>query len=1311
MNARVNLIILFIGIFVVHCSAQFPSFREFDNIDEGGTLVNCFFQDDNGLVWVGTHEGLYIHTGNKLIRNDNNILNDKVIYCSINAGPDIFYIGTGNGLYSLNIKNNTTTFIDETISLDIRSLITVDENTLFLGTMTGLVKLDKKNKEIEKIEEIPSLPIYTLLSPDNKTIFISSYGGIFSYNIASSLFGFFPLPLKSGQSSLILSMGFDEQNNLIWLGTEGNLYRFDLTLNQFSIIPVFSGNSFKTIRIGNDGRIWFGTDNGLYIYDSKTKEQEYHVHSSRNDKSLINNIIWTIFEDREKNMWLGTDCGISLYRENTTYQIHRWEDITHSDEGNRITCIFKDSRDNYWFGGTNGLCRYNSEKNISAWYKMRGSPYTISHNRIRAIHEDRDGDLWVATDGSVNRFDYTLGIFTQYIIMDSTQTRNANWCYSIFDDDEGKLWVGAYLGGLFVVDKKMLLAHRGNVFLAEKNYHTQSAGNSLSSNRIQEMIPDKSGNIWISTSKEGLNRINPDKQQVDCFSQLQSEKRLSNNDITSLFCDQDGYIWVGMLGALNRIDPQTDEIIEVKDEILDGKAILSITEKDGYLWLTIADGQIAMHKETRKLKYVKIGDQRYACSFLDPDSETIWVGGIDQFIAFDPASMLMSNRKRPVVLTSLFVNDKLIQTGQEYDNKILLSTSFPYTRNIELDYQQNNLAIEFSNASYSLNIKSRYQYRLSPMEKDWRVLDDDSRRISYSNLHPGDYNLQIQQINDMDEEILDLKELHISILPPWYSRTWAQLIYAVLFIGLLIWVVNYFRVRNNLRIERIEKEKALELTEMKMDFLTSMSHELKTPLSLIISPVNKLLTSAKNTQNKYLLQTVHQNATRLSSLVHQIIDFSNTDIFKTDLFLSKLEIVEFTRSILQMFEEGCKVKDILLQLNTNVPQLYIEADILKMESVLNNLLSNALKFTPEGGRISVDLNFHPDDQGGNILQLIISDNGIGIPKDDLPFIFDRFFQSKINSGMNKDGSGIGLSMVKDYVELHKGRITVMSDEKEGTHFIITLPVVQYEDQKENEFIPMNEEVNDLKILIVEDNIEIARFIADNIKGSVCEIAHNGKLGLEQAQTMQPDVIISDIMMPVMDGIEMSRLLKQNISTATIPIILLTAKNDTRTESEAYGLGIDAFISKPFDISQLIIRIRQIVRSKSLLVSKLRQATIIEEKEMTVESQDEKFLKQITQIIEEKLGDTDLNVQKLADLSGFNAKQIYRRIKLLTGHTAVDYIKSIRLKKAAMLLSQQKFTIAEVMYMVGFSSHSYFSKCFSEKYGKTPRQYMESNNLK
>jgi DNA-binding response OmpR family regulator/anti-sigma regulatory factor (Ser/Thr protein kinase) len=497
----------------------------------------------------------------------------------------------------------------------------------------------------------------------------------------------------------------------------------------------------------------------------------------------------------------------------------------------------------------------------------------------------------------------------------------------------------------------------------------------------------------------------------------------------------------------------------------------------------------------------------------------------------------------------------------------------------------------------------------------------------------------------------------------------------------------------------------MELTAHKIDFLTSISHELKTPLSLIIGPLGKIIDQAKPAALKDQLSDVRQNALKMGSLIHQIMEASRQEFDGFGMIVSKTDVVAFVRSVVSVFEKSLEERSISVIVESEVPALLIEADVLKLEVILNNIFSNASKFAPNHSTITVKVEALQDQ-----VKLSVTDEGTGIDGLDLPHIFERFYQSRHSLPQNKEGSGVGLSIVKEYVQLHRGTVKVLSDGVKGTCVEIILPVKQMVGETE---IPAGiknsssdpEPKRKPLLLIVEDNLEILAFVSKSLSGEFnCITAQNGKMGLELAIARKPDAIVTDIMMPVMDGIEMCRKLRENIATAGTPLIMLTAKDDKNTEILGYGTGADAFIAKPFEIGYLSNRLHQLLKGRNLLVQKARQEAIIKPRENDTLSADEKLLATITHIIETEITNPDLNVNVLCEKSGFSQKQVYRRIKSLTGQTAVDYIRSVRLKKAAMLLSKKTFTVAEVMYMVGFNNHSYFAKRFQEMFGKLPTQY-------
>ncbi len=1298
--------------------AQPDGYREFENIYPGSdaSLVNCFLQDDRGLIWIGSDKGLFSYDGFSVQRHlypfdDNHNPTNTKINCGIVLDSARLILGSDNGILIYNVF--TDSFEDNPVQFptDIRSL-EKNADKIWIGSLNGLYLYNLKNHQLDTISShkdsgIPHRAIYSILKSTDNMLFVGTYNGLCYSNALSDTFETIRLPVSTGKNSLLVnSLLEDRAAKCIWIGTEGYLFKYFPQNKLIEKINAFEGNSIKSLALDQDKNLLLGTDNGLYVYNDKTHVIKHVVHDSRYGKSLTNNIIWGIFVDKNNNVWFGTDYGISLYKYNKSYRYIAISEITGVGDGNQLQAIFKDSRNNIWYGGTNGLILTTAGKGEKIWYKMGDDHYPISHNRIRCIYEDKDYNLWVATDGSINRYDYQTRQFIHYNIVDSTRTRNANWAYELFEDKQGRLWIATCLGGIFVVDKEKLIRNGSATYIAENNYYRNSDKNGLSDNYIIHILSDLQGNVWALTYNNSLNKINTRTGVISKFPVQAGSKSLSYGNTYCMICDREGYVWVGFYGGLNRIDTRTNHIQAIKYDGFKDTRIHLLTEENDHIWITTSDGTFVLDKKTLKIRYVKIANKPFSSSFYDASHQEIYLGGVDGLIVFSPSIIRDKITSPSLVLTALYVNDRLFQPGLDYEGN-----SIRYSKEVTLPYNQNNVTFEFSDLSFSQEEDNKYVYQLEGVDNDWRTVKPNSNRISYNNLAPGDYRLSIGRVDP--EGIISLSSFNFKLIihPPWYYTIWAKMLYAVLIIGFLLWVINYFREKHWTKIERIEKEKSLELSTLKIDFFTNVSHEFKTPLSLIIAPISKLLIETKNTQLKKQLSLVQQNAFRLNTLIQQVIGFERFDgSVNPNLILSQVEFIEFARGIFSVYEEAFKEKKLSTAFITGLESVLVNIDVLKIESVLNNLISNAYKFSTEGGTITLEI--HRLEENENQLLITLSDSGIGIPADDLPYVFDRFFQSRKTSN-DKEGTGIGLYLVKNYVELHGGTIRIASEEDKGTIINLILPVVEGQsvagspvqhDELEAETGRENEKP---LVLIVEDNIEVSEFIQQLLSQKYsCLMAHNGKIGLDMAIKNLPDLIIADVMMPVINGMDMCRQLRKHNGMSLVPIIMLTAKNDKMTEEQSLELGINAFMSKPFDTNILLLRIKQLIGTKQQLEDKLRLEAISSPKEIEAKSWDEKLLADITKIIEDKVADSDLNVNRLSDYSGISSKQIYRKIKQLTGLTPVDYIRSIRMKKAAMLLAQQKFSVAEVMYLVGFSNYSYFSKCFHAKYGKTPKQFME-----
>jgi signal transduction histidine kinase/ligand-binding sensor domain-containing protein/DNA-binding response OmpR family regulator len=1302
-----TLLMHFFMLRMLFLFAQTNAYNEYYNISlsPDASIVNCFIQDKQGCIWLGSNKGLFSYNGYsvqhhfhpyKEIENQAN----QMINCGTLIDETHLYLGTDNGISIYDLEKYTFKNTFNIFPTDVRSLVQ-SGNELWIGSLNGLYRYNLSNKKLVNLSYqsgIPHRAIYSILQAKDKKLYVGTYNGLCFLLPGDSVFKNINLPAQHRKNNLLVnSLLEDSIRRCIWVGTGGFLFKFVPSTGTVEQVGAFNKNSIKSLALDQNQNLLLGTDNGLYVYNEDSKMQKHVVHDSRDGKSLTNNIIRSIFVDLDKNAWFGTDYGVSMTKSSKNYQYVSISQLTGIGDGNQLQAIYKDSRNNFWFGGTNGLILTSADTKRSIWYRMDDARYPISHNRIRSIYEDKDKNLWVATDGSLNRYDYLSQQFINYNIVDSTFSRNANWAYSLFEDKKGQLWIATYLGGIFVVNKEKLIKSTSGYYVSEQNYYKNTGNKGLTDNNILQVLKDVQGDVLALNFNNEINKIDAITGEVTLFSLTKTEL---DESAFSMICDSEGTLWVGGLGSLKSIQPKTNKVRTFHFEGIKDTPIRLLTEENNHIWITTSGGTYMLDKSTQKIIYAGFANQTFTCTYYNHSQNELYLGGVDGFVIFSPTILREKKPTPRLMLTGLYVNDHFLQPGVDYNGKSML-----FAKDISLKHDQNNVTFEFSDFKYSKQDDNKYVYQLEGVDKEWRTVKKKSNRISYNNLAAGDYSLTIGSLYSEGKEVIPLLDFKLTILPPWYLTIRAKMLYTLFVLALLIWVFYYFRERHRKRIENIEKEKSLELSNLKIDFFTNVSHDFKTPLSLIIGPVGKLLVETKNVQLKKQLSLIQQNAFRLNALIQQVIGFERYDeTVKNNLIFSHVEFVEFAVGIFSVYESAFQAKKLDVNFKTDAETLLVNIDVLKMESVLNNLISNALKFSNEGGKIDMELSHSSTNE--QLLTLRISDTGIGIREADLPLVFDRFFQSHTTS-TNKEGSGIGLYLVKNHVEMHGGTISIASEENVGTAITVSLPIVINQLEAEAlQSATINTDIEKPLILIVEDNLQVNEFIVESLSPFYrCVTAHNGKSGLQLAIQTMPDLIIADIMMPIMDGMEMCKQLRKTKETALIPVIMLTAKDDKKSEEESVKIEVNAFMSKPFDTNMLLLRIKQLIGIKAKMDKQHRLEVLATPKEIEAKSWDEKLLGDITKIIEANVEDAEFNVNTLSKLSGISTKQLYRRVKHITGLTPVNYILTIRMKKAAMLLKQQKFSVAEVMYLVGFSNYSYFSKCFVVKYGKTPKQYM------
>ena len=663
MRERITTILFLI---LAYCSSgnvygQKVNYQQFDNIYLGAeaSVISCFLQDSEGLIWVGSNKGLFSYDGYSTQQHFTyGERTNTRIYCGIIADNTYLYLGTDNGILVYNYRTDKYEQPDTDFPTDVRTMV-LQGDTLWIGSLNGLYTYQLKSRQLNHFDSkqtgLPHNTIYSIIHTKDNQIYIGTYNGLCRYVQASGKFENILLPVNRGGSNLFVnSLLEDTTRQCIWIGMEGYLFQYNPTIGEMKAIEVFHNNSIKSLALDGDENLLAGTDNGLYVYQNDKEPLQHIIHDSRNIQSLTNNIIWNIFSDQEHNIWLGTDYGISLSRYNSALQFVPISQITGTGDGNQFYSLFRDSKGFYWFGGTNGVIRFThpaGNKHDAIWYRMGDKNHPLSHNRIRHIYEDREQQLWIATDGSINRYDYNTHQFVHYNIVDSTGTYNTNWAYYLFEDTDGKLWIATCLGGIFVVDKHKLIQSAGKSYVADQNY---SIHNGLSGMFINQIVPDAEGNVWVLLyNSKGIDKINARTRQV---TKLFADELSGEKSPNYLLRDEDGMLWVGFHGGVMRINPKDSSQQSISFGNFSNNEILSMTSVKEHIWVSTTNGLWIIDRRTMDARQQSLTDKRFTSLMFDPEDGNIYLGGADGFGISRPEIQAMSQPEHSILLTALSVS-------------------------------------------------------------------------------------------------------------------------------------------------------------------------------------------------------------------------------------------------------------------------------------------------------------------------------------------------------------------------------------------------------------------------------------------------------------------------------------------------------------------------------------------------------------------------------------------------------------------------------------------------------------------------------
>lgn len=1264
------------------------------NISVDGRKMTVFttFIDSRGMMWIGCNGGLYSYDGFDTYPVDDYDLVNSQIYAVVERDGRLF-IGSNNGVVVYDLTTCRASRPKGDFPSEIRTMV-ADDSFLWIGSLTGVFRYKFSNGNLEAVNEgLPHRSVYALMYDNLGVLYAGTYNGLAWFDGRKGRFETVDIHSSAPHRNLFInSLAQDSDDGSIWIGTEEGLLRYENDNKTVSEIEPLRGQIIKTLAAGPRNQLVIGTDDGLFIRHSDGTLTR-HIHDSRNTFSISDNDIWTVRVDSSGNIWTGNSTGLSMTSDSGLLDAVRIERLTNSGDGNQIYSVLRDRHGDLWLGGSNGLIRIKGGEITSPdgveWYRPN-TGHKISHKRVRSLMEDRNGTMWVATDGGVNRFDRGDDTFSSYLITDPTGQFKANWVYGIIDSGDS-LVIGSYLGGLLTVGKSQFERAAGDRYIIA--HSSLNTSNGLSNDFVNDLRCDSHGNKWILLFRDSLltriDGVTGHRSDINILKTVGAYP-------THITITSDDNVWCGFPGGVVAFDSSGRKLGQAHfTGGQDDDGILAMASVDGDVWVSTVSDIWRIDPATFNAELLPLPQKHYTAIYEDRPTGSVLLGATDEVLRISLARLAAIHRNGLI---------RMLRVGEE-SPELIFFDSASTTPEISIS-ALSTVNIRVSSLDYSPDAMRRYAYKILKNQADtvdgWTPLPEGSNLISLSNLSIGAHTVAVKEIGPSSP----MACFNVVVEAPWYISSMAIAVYIFIFCSLIVWFVYWLRRRSRKKIQAADRQRAIADAENRLSFLANISHDLKTPLSMIIGPLSVMREQTTDAVSRKKMDMMYEHAMKLNNLIHRTVELNHIDA-STDsiLIMSKIEIVEFCSSIFESYRETHTDKSFVF--HALVSRLLIRADAVKLESVLNNLLSNACKYSGEGATISCSVGYREGKA-----EIIVSDDGVGIPQSEHKLVFQRMFRSARTADM-REGTGIGLYLIKKFLELHGGGIELYSREDEGSTFIVTLPVeasLVAESKETERKNNADRSTKKAKILIVEDNDTIASFIRSLLESEYdCTVASNGRSGLAVAASLQPDLIIADEMMPVMTGLEMCRRLKQNPRLSVIPVIMLTAKSDNRTESESVRYGIDVFMRKPFEASILLGRVSHLIEAKRELVKAARNEAMTAPKPVEVESVIEKQFALVTRIIEENISDSDLNVNALAEKSGIGTKQLYRMTKKLVGVSPVDYIRRMRIRKAAILLEQQKFTVSEIMYMVGFKTPSYFAKCFVSEYGCTPSQYPQQKD--
>ena len=1330
--------------------------------------ISCITQDKYGFTWIGTNgAGLYRYDGVNYIGykynpQKNGSVNSNVIYAVYIDRYNNLWVGTDEGLcmYNRDLDCFTKIKIEDVIAkgysepITIKCIIQNNQGDLILGTYGyGLIRLDSKTLKASKIDfrnsKMSDIQINEFAKNKKGNVFFGSNYGMFYLDLNYQINTVFKDKFKKTAITESIESLVVDKNDFVWAGTTSSgllKIKIDNDAYQFMHFPLTSNKVLSIINT-NQNTILCGTENdGLISVDNSGSIIKKYVYSKYDNYSLKSNSIWSLYEDKEDRIWLG-----------------------------------------YYNKGLGVFAKPNIKFN--AVESLLNNDNSLQTSSVTAVAKDKSGKIFISSDGGgIDVFDPSNRSFIH--INKNNQSYysglTANDIQTIFIDSKQNIWLGSWSEGVF------LLKYGSNKFI---NYNKSNTF-GLKSNRIFSFNEDASGRIWIGSFEKGLHYYDSNQNKFfHCNFETLFKNDASLAFVRKVFVDSDDVLWVGTIMGLYRVEINNKngfKVVSMKNKMMRNfkkhnsiQTILSIYESnDKTIWIGTDGGGLfsfnkknpqflnynnfpgfneksirAIVSDANDCLWVSGGSGLYKLDFKDKSTVNftvddgllvnefnnnavfkdvygmLYFGSYEGLNYFNP-NQIKKAEKEPLLYFSDFkLFNKTVTPGEESSplKKVIFQT-----KSITLNHSQSVFTIEYLGINYNYPSKNEYAYYLEGFEKDWNYVGNN-RTATYTNLEAGDYVFKVRATNKAGTWSQQPLKLQIKILPPWWRTYFAYAIY----IGLLLLLFYYLNkiYQNRFKAKQaivLEREKTIQLEKLnnkKLQFFTNISHEFRTPLTLIINPLEDILKNKNQELSKEVyskLKTIHKSSDRLSRLINELMDFNKLQFNKISLQVKKIEVIGFVKEIISYFDEEALNRSITINFESSFDKLTDWLDPKMLEKIIFNIISNAFKFTSDNGSINISIIKQQDHlkiNGAGVpsFSIVVADTGSGIDKKDLKKIFDRFYQVNNLNKVYYGSTGIGLEVVKEFVELHKGIIEVDSKLNEGTKFTVSFPIGKaFYDQSEisnesfvltavknnNFIVPEGLEEDAIQekevdkvytVLIVEDNSGLRNYLKNELKKQYkVLVAENGKKGYELALQKLPDLIITDVIMPVMDGLELCKSIKGNLKTSHIPLLMLSAKAMVKDRLEGIDSGADIYLSKPFDLDILKSSLAQLISSRQIMFTKFYTGISNHGKDKTT-TLDNEFIQKTLSFINENISDSKLSVELLSSKVFLSRSQLYRKIKTLTGVSVNEFIRNVRLEKARGLIEEGNDNINEISFKVGFTSPSYFTKCYKSKYGHLPTQ--------